>query len=247
MMRLAGMRSTGALVAGSLAAACLWMGNAQAAFVPTATGSQLLPSDSYLSEPGSTASSPLYTTTQPGSDYLLAVPGQYNFQNFFSSQPLTQAIGTDAVGNYAFQDSFVFQVGAGAIGDSLVATLNLDTSNGNSFGMSDLQARLYQITSGTTTPVVGPVANGQGPVVNVLSLWKGQSGLDNAPVQIDFSGLTTAGTYVLDVAGTATGSVGGQYFGGLALQPVPLPATTWLLLSGIMGLVLAARRGGATH
>ncbi len=241
MKPLAGIRNTGALVAASLATACLWTASAQAAFVPTATNSQLLPSDSYLSEPGSTASSPLYTTSQPGSDYLLAVPGQYNFQNSFSSQPLTQAIGSSPVGNYAFQDSFVFQVGAGANGDSLVATLNL----GKSFGMSDLQARLYQITSGTTTPVVGPVANGQGPVVNVLSLWKGTPGLDTGTVEIDFSGLTTAGTYVLDVAGTATGNLGGQYFGGLDLEPVPLPATTWLLLSGIAGLILAARRGGA--
>lgn len=238
MQPLAGIHNKGALLAGSLAAACLWTASAQAAFVPTATGSPLLPSDSYLSQPGSTAGSPLYTTTQPGSDYLLAVPGQYSFQNTYSSQPLSQAIGTDSVGNYAFQDSFVFQVGAGANGDSLVATLNL----GKSFGMSDLQARLYQITSGTTTPVLGPVARGQGPVVNVLSLWKGQSGPDTGTVEIDFSGLTTAGTYVLDVAGTATGDLGGQYFGGLDLEPVPLPATTWLLLSGFAGLVLAARR-----
>jgi hypothetical protein len=243
LKRLAGIRNTGARAAGTLAAACLWTAGAQAAFIPTPTGSELFPSDSYLSESNSTANSPVYTTTQPGSDYLLAVPGQYNFHNSFSSQPLTQALGTDAIGNYAFQDSFVFQVGAGASGDTLVATLNLGTSA----GMSDLQARLYQIASGTTTPVVGPVVSGQSPVVSVLSLWQGAPGLDTQRIQIDFAGLTTAGTYVLDVAGTATGSDGGQYIGALDLEPVPLPATTWLLLSGIAALVLAARRRCAVH
>ncbi len=92
------------------------------------------------------------------------------------------------------------------VGRSLAAAC-LWMGNGSSFGMSDLHARPDQMTSGTSTPVVGPVANGHGPVVNVLSLWTGQSGLDNGPVEIDFYGLTTAGTYVLDVAGTATGGV----------------------------------------
>jgi hypothetical protein len=243
MKRLARIGERAALVVWTLAAACLWTANAQAGFTPTATGSELLPSDSYLSDPSSTANSPVFTTTQPGSDYLLAVPGQYNFHDSFSAQPLTQALGTDSVaGNYAFQDSFVFQLGAGASGDTLVATLNLGTS----FGMSDLQARLYQITSGTVTPVIGPVVSGQSPVVNVLSLWQGSQGLDSQPLQIDFSGLTTAGTYVLDVAGTATGTSGGQYIGALDLEPVPLPASTGLLLSGIAALLLAARRRGAT-
>jgi hypothetical protein len=233
-------------LAGTLAAACLWTASAQAGFVLTPSGSGLVATDMYLAQPGSTASSPIYSSSPPGTDYLLAVPGDYSFSDSFAAQPPTQVMGTDSIaGSYAFQDSYVFQVGAGASGDTLVATLNLGTS----FGMSDLQARLYQITSGTTTPVVGgQVVSGQSPVVHVLSLWQGQGapGLDTQPFQVDFSGLTTAGTYVLDIAGTATGSNGGLYIGALELQPVPLPESTWLLLSGIAALTLAARRRGAT-
>jgi hypothetical protein len=241
MMRFARIRASGALVAASCAAICLWTPSVHAAFVATDSGATLAASDSYVAIAGSTAASPVYTTVS-GSDYLLAVPGQYSFNDSFG--PQSGVLGTDATaGDYAFQDSYVFQVGAGANGDTLVATLNLGTSA----GMSDLQARLYQIASGTTTPVVGPVVSGQAPVVSVLSLWQGAHGLNTQPIQIDFAGLTTAGTYVLDVAGTATGSNGGVYIGALDLEPVPLPATTWLLWSGIAGLALAARRRGAVH
>ena len=247
MKRLAGIRNTGALAVGTLAVACLWTATAQAGFISTPSGSGLLPTDMYLAVTGSTATSPIYSSSPPGSDYLLAVPGQYSFGNFFSAQPPGQVMGTDSIaGPYAFQDSYVFQVGAGASGDTLVATLNL----GKSFGMSDLQARLYQITSGTSTPVVGgQIVSGQSPVVSVISLWqgKGTPGPDSGSFEVDFSGLTKAGTFVLDIAGSSSGDLGGQFVGALDLQPVPLPASTWMLLSGIGALALAARRRGMTH
>jgi hypothetical protein len=243
MMRLARIGTRDALIAGSLAAACLWTSSALAAFIPTGTGSQLTPSDSYVALPGSTAAAPSYSSAA-GSDYLLAVPGQYNFNDTFSAPQLTGVLGTDlTAGDYAFQDSYVFQVGAGASGDTVVATLNLPTS----FGMSDLQMRLYQITSGTSTPVVGQSLAGQPSVVKVISPWLGAPGPDNQQIQADFSGLTAAGTYVLDIAGTATGTDGGLYIGALDLQPVPLPASTWLLLSGVGALLLAARKRGVIY
>jgi hypothetical protein len=173
----------------------------------------------------------------------LAVPGQYNFNHFFSG-PQTAVLGSDTTaGDYSFQDSYVFQVGASASGDTAVATLNLPPS----FGMADLQMRLYQITPGTSTPVVGQSLIGQSSVLSVISPWVGTPGADTQQIVANFSGLTTAGTYVLDIAGTATGSSGGQYFGALDLQPVPLPATAWFLLSGIGALALVARGRGATH
>ena len=48
--------------------------------------------------------------------------------------------------------------------------------------------------------------------------------------------MLSAGTYVLEIRGTATGTNGGAYSGQLQLQPVPLPAALPLLLSGL-GLV----------
>lgn len=236
-MRLERTRTVGALVAVSLATACVWTTGAQAAFVSTASGTTITPSDSYLATPGSTANAPVYST-QSGSDYLLAVPGQYNFNHFFSG-PQTAVLGTDGTaGDYSFQDSYVFQVGASASGDTAVATLNLPPS----FGMADLQMRLYEISPGSSTPVVGQSLIGQPSVVSVISPWVGTPGADTQQIVANFSGLTTAGTYVLDIAGTATGSSGGQYFGALDLQPVPLPPAAWFLLSGIGALMLANRR-----
>ena len=51
------------------------------------------------------------------------------------------------------------------------------------------------------------------------------------------------GNYELEVTGDATGRHGGIYAGAIAV--LPLPAAAWLLLSGLAGVaVLARRRGG---
>jgi hypothetical protein len=142
------------------------------------------------------------------------------------------------VGSYSFQDSYVFQVSGSAAGDVLTASLSLP----GAFSLSNVQFRLYEITAGSTSPVVVGSLSGNPSVVSVLSPWQGKSGVDNAAITASFSGLDPAGTYVLDIAGTATGSQGGLYVGALNLQPVPLPAAVWFMLSGIGGLGLTARR-----
>ncbi len=236
MKSLARIRATGALVVGSLAAACLWTPNALAAFIPVGSGTALTFTDSYLANPASTPTSPLYSPDLSGSDYLLGVPGQYTFSHTFST-PQSNVLGTDGTaGDYSFQDSYVFQVGAGASGDTVVATLNLPSS----FGMSDLQMRLYDIGTSSTTPVVG--GSLAVPGVTVISPWLGSHGPATQQITADFSGLMPGDTYVLDIAGTATGSSGGLYIGALDLQPVPLPASLWLLVSGMGALALASRR-----
>lgn len=175
--------------------------------------------------------------SNPGSptisnDYSLAVPGQYTFSDSFTSQqPATTNLGTDPVGPYDFQDSYRFTISTGASGDTLVTSLGL----GGTFSMSDLQFRLYEVPTSTTAPIVGGVPPGS----TVITAWQ-------AAGTASFSGLMS-GTYILDVAGIASGTSGGTYVGQLNLSPttVPLPAGLPLLLSGLGGLWAMARRRGA--
>jgi len=44
------------------------------------------------------------------------------------------------------------------------------------------------------------------------------------------------GQYVLQISGTASGTLGGSYTGSLELTPVPLPASFPLLLTGLLGI-----------
>ena len=75
----------------------------------------------------------------------------------------------------------------------------------------------------------------------MLTPWVGVAGNDNGTaIQANFAN-AQSGTYFLDIAGTADGTSGGTYIGQLNLAPVPLPATAWLLLSGIGGLGLLSR------
>ncbi len=235
MNLLAGNRIPGAMVAAAVSIAGLSGSRAEAAFIVTNSGAALTHTDEYVATSAST-----YSSSTSGSDYLLDVPGQYSVTNNFSATQ-TSVLGTSPVGNYAFQDSYVFQVGKSADGDVLTAALNLP----GTFALSNLQFRLYEITAGTTTPVVGGTLAGNPSVVSVESAWQGHAGADSSTISASFTGLQTTGTYVLDIAGTATGANGGLYVGSLNLQPVPLPAAIWFMLSGLGGIGLMARRRNA--
>ena len=215
-----------------------------ASSVPAGAATVVLPSPGQLfwttqflgSASGNTQTTP---SGNFGNDYMLSVPGQYSFQDSFSSPQANVLTGTtSSVGSYAFQDSYKFTVSQGASGDVLTVSLNLGTV-APTFDISNLQFRLYEVASSTVQPGLGIP-----PGSTLIKAWMGTSGPSNGTaIQANFSGIQ-AGTYFLDVAGTADGSSGGTYVGQLNLAPVPLPAALPLLLSGL-GLFGALRRRAA--
>ncbi len=176
---------------------------------------------------------PNSTTPAVGDNYDLAVPGQYTFTDTFTTpQSSSQNLGTSSVGAYDFQDSYQFTVGTSASGDTLLASLGLGTL----YDISNLQFRLYQVAGATTQPIVGGIPAGS----TLVTAWMGLAPGDNS-MTAAFSGIQS-GTYMLDVAGIATGTSGGSYIGSVDLQPVPVPAALWLMLSGLGGLGALARK-----
>ena len=180
----------------------------------------------------------------PGSAPVFAVPGQYNYGNQFSGVPPTGSTpiaGSNIyggpvngnLGSAGFIDDYFFQISP-ATADVVSATINL----GGVFSIGNLFARIYTLGPNpgglvTTTPA-GPVDYGtitpSGPVTLV---------------QINPT-MLNAGSYVLEISGTTTGSAGGSYTGTLNLTaPVPLPGGLSLLLSGlgVMGILSVHRRG----
>jgi hypothetical protein len=160
-----------------------------------------------------------------GNDYVLSVPGQYTFlDQFLAQQPLTPNLASSPVGPYDFQDSYRFTVGQGASGDVLTASL----TSGTAFDISNMQFRLYSVPSSTTAPIVGGLPTG----ATLIQSWIGAPSGSNSIVAT-FAGIQT-GSYILDIAGIASGTSGGTYVGQLDLvSSVPLPAAFWLLASGL--------------
>ena len=157
-----------------------------------------------------------------GNVSMLSAAGAYDYGNGFTSAQTTN-FGNTA---YGFYDDYIITIGAGQV-DSITSSITL----GSSSGISGLSMRLYDyVANGSAAPLLSapitgtafdasnttiPVAPGTTATYSVLS-----------PTTLD------AGTYVVEVRGTATGTNGGAYSGTLNLAPVPLPAALPLLLSG---------------
>jgi hypothetical protein len=184
-----------------------------------------------------------------GNTYSLGVPGEYAFLDQFTSTqsyPLLNSSNVPfensgtPVGTYAFQDTYEFSISSAASGDLLAVSLNLPAGFGASYNISDLQFRLYEVPPSSTPGLVPPAGS------TIITNWMGISGNDNGnPIGASFTNIQS-GTYFLDIAGTADGSLGGQYTGQLELRStVPLPGALALLLSGLSGLggLFARRRG----
>lgn len=158
---------------------------------------------------------------------LPTIPGSYSYGHGYGL-PTTPLAGSPSPG-FGFYDDYVFTIG-GATANSITSTIDLGTLQ-----VSDLQVRLYSLV-GNSLPTLGV------PSGTVYSAWRTAIGSAGTYAVIPETVLG-AGTYVLEVRGNVTGDAGGSYAGTVNLQPIPLPAAAWLLISGL-GLVggVASRR-----
>ena len=176
----------------------------------------------------------------PASAPVYAVPGQYSYGNQFNSPTGEAPIAGSNIyggatngylGSAGFIDDYFFNISPASV-DVVSASIDL----GSVYSINGLFARIYSLSANpgglvTTTPN-GPVDYGtitpEGPVTLV---------------QISPTTLGS-GSYVLELSGTANGSLGGSYTGTLNLNPapVPLPAALPLLFSGVSLLGALLRR-----
>jgi hypothetical protein len=176
------------------------------------------------------------TTTSAGSSAFGTISAPTNPGNFTYSDSWTAAQTTPVTGTSSgFFDDFVFTISPGQV-DLLTSSISL----GNFLGISGMKVELYDyaangsVTPLETTPLPG---TGYDPWSSTVAFPGGTSTVSVLqPVTLH------AGTYVIEVKGTASGSSGGNYTGSLNLTPVPVPATAWLMLSGIGGLGIMSRR-----
>jgi hypothetical protein len=161
-----------------------------------------------------------------GATDFTALPAVGTYSSSFSAKQTATVPGSPAPG-FGFYDDFEFTVPA-ATADAVSSTIDL-----GSLSVSGLQERLYKAPFGTP-PMLGDSAGPWSATVPFTI-----PGVATGETTVLTPEMLTAGTYVLQIRGTATGQDGGGYTGQLDLQPVPLPAALPLLLSGL-GLLGAA-------
>jgi hypothetical protein len=163
----------------------------------------------------------------------------YGISNAFNGAPIAanfpSTLATGAGGPWNFYDDYTFTVGAGGstIQSALIA-FNTAFS-----GISNLQGRIIGV-SGAFNPAnnLGPPTSGN----TLVDAW-----VNTSPVAgVNTVNLTAqsfgAGTYDLQIRGEVAGTPPtGGYGGSITFTPVPLPAASLLLLSGL-GLLGATRR-----
>jgi len=161
-----------------------------------------------------------------------AVPGDYPYTEQFSGGTGSGAIaGSDiydgntntSMGSAGFIDDYLFSISA-ATADAVTATV----SNGSAYDISNLFVTLYSLTTNPGGLVLTKPA---------ATVYYGDvSQVDGATSVILSNVMLGDGQYVLQISGTASGTLGGSYTGSLELTPVPLPASFPLLLTGLLGI-----------
>lgn len=230
-MKRKGRRSGARFAGGALCASFAWLALSEAAHAGTLT---------LTCELLSTGPSGSCSTATPYS-----VPGQYNYvQSFASGVGSAPISGSNiyagpvngSLGAAGFIDDYTFQISP-AQADVVTATINL----AGQFSITNLFARIYSLTANPggmvlTTPV-GAVDYG-----TIVTSGSATEVVIN-PVTLG------TGSYVLEITGTSSGSLGGSYTGTLNLSTVPLPASFPLLLSGLLaiGWLFGQRRSSAAR
>jgi hypothetical protein len=171
------------------------------------------------------------TIANPPTNPTLTGPS-YSYSNTIAAGTgMTNVAGTQS----GFFDEYVFTIAA-STADSVTSTINLGSSQ-----ISNLQASLftYNPSAGTSLPLFGSnLPAGTTEIDAWSTAFSGGSFAVIQPVTL------TAGTYALEIRGSAASSGGGTYSGVLDLAPtaVPLPAGLPLLLSGLFGVGFLGRR-----
>lgn len=175
-------------------------------------------------------------TTGSGIPTIANTPDSYSYGNTLGN--LTTTLYTPSSGpsagiNFEFYDDYVFTI-TGATVNSVTSTINL----GSILAINNLQARLYNASSNPTLPVLGA------PVGGVIDAWSSSfsAGSNTITVALLDNNILAAGTYVLEIRGSVSGNAGGSYSGVLNVSQVPVPASTWLLGSAMLGLIGVRRR-----
>lgn len=149
--------------------------------------------------------------------------GSFTYQDTFTAP--TSTITNSPSPGFGFYDDFIFSVPSAVSADSITSTIDLS----NVLGISNLQVRLYN-SANNPPPVLGAPQGGAIEAWSTpINVAPGASGT----VSVLNTTISQPGKYVLEVRGTATGSLGGSYSGTLNVSPVPLPAALPLLLSGL--------------
>ena len=180
-------------------------------------------------------------TTSTGITSNLATPGTFTYADSFNAG-VGSTVVTSVPNNSSdgFFDDYIFTVG-GTTADSVTSTIDL----GNVLQISGLQAALFSVVPGESVPLFGStLPSGSTDITGWSTPLSGASGTVSVIPATELA----AGTYALEIRGTVTGTAGGSYSGelNLAPTPVPLPASLWLMLSGLGGLgALSLKRRAA--
>lgn len=188
---------------------------------------------SYSETASGTTGSGTVTSVSPTNSYVYG-----NSQGNLTTTLFTPTSGNPAfIGiNYEFYDDYVFTI-SGATVNSVSSTINLS----NVLSIDNLSARLYDASLNPVLPVLGL------PTGGAIDAWSTTSivGGNNVTVSVLNNTSLNAGTYVLELRGSVSGTLGGSYSGVLNVTAVPVPAAAWLMGSALAGLLGVRRRAKA--